>query len=149
MSSRLSLVLFLVLCVGGGLVIGFVTRPGEWYEMLQKPLFQPPSWLFAPVWTTLYILIGIAGWRVWRAGLPRAQALWWGQLALNFAWSPLFFAAHLIAPALAVIITLLLVILAFIARTWPRDRLSAVLFLPYAAWVGFASALNGAIWALN
>ena len=88
----LVLLAFLVLVVGGGLLIGFLTLPGAWYEALQKPSFNPPNWLFGPAWTTLYVLIAIAGWRVWlrdRAG--SLMKLWWLLLALNFLWSPVFF----------------------------------------------------------
>jgi tryptophan-rich sensory protein len=143
-------ILFFALVVGGGLAIGFMTAPGEWYAGLAKPSFNPPAWVFAPVWTVLYILIAIAGWRIWqhdRSGWP--MRLWWAQLALNFAWSPVFFAAHLIGLALIVILLLLAAILAFIATAWRQDRAAAWLFAPYAAWVAFASVLNGAIWMLN
>jgi tryptophan-rich sensory protein len=92
------LILFLVLVMGGGVAIGFLTAPGEWYAGLAKPSFNPPNWLFGPVWTLLYLLIAVAGWRVFesdRGGWP--MKLWWAQLALNFLWSPVFFAAHQIS----------------------------------------------------
>ena len=146
----LVLLAFLVLVVGGGLLIGFLTLPGAWYEALQKPSFNPPNWLFGPAWTTLYVLIAIAGWRVWlrdRAG--SLMKLWWLQLALNFLWSPVFFGLQLIAPALLVVAAMLVSILAFIGIAWQRDRLAALLFVPYAAWVAFATLLNAAIWQLN
>lgn len=150
MRLSLPLFLFVALSVGGGLLIGAFNMPGEWYAALEKPPFNPPGWLFGPVWTTLYILIGIAGWRVWEnARSSVSMMLWWAQMALNFAWSPLFFSLHQIAAALAVILVLLAVIVAFITLTWRRDRTAAMLFLPYAAWVGFASLLNGSILALN
>lgn len=150
MNRYAALILFLVLVAGGGLAIGFLTPPGEWYSGLVKAAFNPPNWLFAPVWTTLYVLIAIAGWRLFerdRASWP--MKLWWGQLALNFLWSPIFFAAHWIGTALAVILLMLAVILAFIATTWRQDRVAAWLFIPYAAWIGFASALNASIFVLN
>jgi tryptophan-rich sensory protein len=93
MNRIFPLILFLILVIGGGLAIGFLTAPGEWYAALAKPDFNPPNWLFAPVWTLLYILIAIAGWRVFernRNGWP--MKLWWAQLVLNFLWSPIFFA---------------------------------------------------------
>ncbi len=145
-----ALILFLILVVGGGLTIGFLTAPGAWYAGLTKPSFNPPNWLFAPVWTALYVLIGIAGWRTFerdRGGWP--MRLWWAQLALNFLWSPAFFAAHQIALALGIILLLLAAILAFIGASWRQDWVAAWLFVPYAAWVAFASALNAAILALN
>lgn len=144
------LALFLVLVVGGGLAIGFVTAPGAWYAGLAKPSFNPPAWLFGPVWTLLYVLIAVAGWRTFardRAGWP--MRLWWTQLALNFLWTPVFFAAHRIGLALLIVLLLLAAILGFIVLSWRRDRVAAWLFAPYAAWVAFASLLNAAIFALN
>lgn len=150
MRNGLSLAAFLALMLGGGTAIGFLTLPGEWYAGLEKPSFNPPNWIFAPVWTTLYVLIAIAGWRIWIKGRNSAAMwLWWVQLALNFAWSPVFFGAHQIAAALAIILALFAAILLFIANAWRRDRSAALLFAPYALWVGFASILNGALFALN
>lgn len=92
MSRIVTLVLFLVLVVGGGVLIGTATVPGEWYEALAKPAFNPPNWIFAPVWTILYVMIAVAGWRVWtRTHTAGAMAIWWLQLGLNFLWSPVFF----------------------------------------------------------
>ena len=150
MNRYVSLILFLALVLGGGLALGFLTAPGEWYAGLAKPSFNPPAWLFGPVWTMLYILIAIAGWRVWqcdRSGWP--MTLWWVQLALNFLWTPVFFAAHQIGLALVVILLMLAAILAFIVTAWRLDRVAAWLFVPYATWVAFASLLNGSIWMLN
>jgi len=89
--SARALLVFLVLVVGAGWAIGVTNLPGAWYAGLAKPAFNPPNWVFAPVWTVLYVLIAIAGWRVWtrdRAGWP--MKLWAAQLALNWAWSPVF-----------------------------------------------------------
>lgn len=150
MNRHVWLMLFLVLALGGGLASGFVAAPGEWYAALAKPPFNPPAWVFAPVWTLLYVLIAIAGWRVWqRDRRSRPMLLWWAQLALNFAWTPVFFGAHAIGLALFVILMLLAAILGFIATAWQRDRPAAWLFAPYAAWVAFAAVLNGSIWLLN
>jgi tryptophan-rich sensory protein len=150
MNRWLLLLGFLVLVIGGGLAIGYVTAPGEWYADLAKPSFNPPGWIFGPVWTVLYVLIAVAGWRTFerdRRGWP--MRLWWAQLALNFLWSPVFFAAHRIDFALVIILLLLTAILAFTASSWRQDSVAALLFAPYAAWVGFASVLNAAIFALN
>jgi translocator protein len=117
---------------------------------VRRPSFNPPAWVFAPVWVVLYALIALAGWRSFErdtSGWP--MRLWWAQLALNFLWPPVFFAAHRIGLALVVILLLLAAILAFIALSWRKDRVSAWLFVPYAAWVAFASVLNGAIFVLN
>ena len=141
---------FTVLVVGGGLLIGLLNIPGPWYQALQKPFFNPPNWLFGPAWTFLYILIAIAGWRVWlRDSAGTLMKVWWLQLVLNFLWSPLFFTLHMIGAALLVVAAMLAAILAFVALAWQRDRPSALLFIPYAAWVAFATLLNGSIWFLN
>ena len=150
MPRPVSLILFLVVVMGGGLAIGFLTAPGEWYAGLAKPSFNPPNWIFGPVWTLLYVLIGVAGWRTFehdRNGAP--MKLWWAQLVLNFSWSPVFFAAHRIGLALVVVLLLLAAIVAFIVISWRQDRVAAWLFAPYAAWVAFASVLNGSILRLN
>jgi tryptophan-rich sensory protein len=150
LTRYVALIPFLVLVVGGGLVLGGLTTPGAWYAGLAKPSFNPPAWLFGPVWTVLYVFIAIAGWRVWqrdRGGLP--MKFWWAQLALNFLWTPVYFGAHQIGLAFVVILLMLAAILAFIVTAWRLDRVAAGLFVPYAAWVAFASVLNGTIWALN
>lgn len=145
-----SLILFLGAVIVGGAVIGILTAPGPWFADLAKPPFNPPSWIFAPVWTTLYLFIAIAGWRQWQidpAGV--AMKAWFAQMLLNFIWSPLFFVAHRMDLALIVILLMLAAIVSFIATTWRMDRISALLFLPYAAWVAFASLLNGSLLGLN
>jgi translocator protein len=98
----------------------------------------------------LYVLIAIAGWRIWR--LPRtggAMTAWWVQLGFNFLWSPVFFTLQNIGLALAVIVAMLVAIIAFMVLARPHDRIAALLFAPYAAWVAFATLLNGAIFLLN
>ena len=148
--SWLLLAAFIVVVVGVGGLIGTQSIPGAWYQGLQKPPFNPPNWVFGPVWFTLYVMIGIAGWRIWmrdRAGM--SMKLWFGQMLLNWAWSPVWFIAQMLWPAFAIIVVLLGLILAFIATTWRADRLAAMLFVPYAAWVGFASLLNLSIALLN
>lgn len=150
MPKFLTLILFLVLTVGGGALIGATNAAGEWYAALDKPPFNPPSWVFSPVWTTLYVLIAIAGWRVWsKARTAGAMTAWWLQLGLNFLWPPVFFTLQNLALALVVIIAMLAAIFAFIALTWYRERLAALLFVPYAAWVAFAALLNASILWLN
>ncbi len=150
MSSRISLSAFVVLTVLGGLTAGLLNQPDAWYVALNKPVFNPPNWLFGPVWTALYVLIGIAGWRTWRShrhGL--AMKLWWAQMALNLSWSPAFFGAHRMGLALLVIVTMLATIVAFVLTSWRRDPPAARLFLPYGVWVAFASVLNATLLWLN
>lgn len=149
------LLAFLVICLGISVAGGAATASsvGTWYQTLQKPSFNPPNWLFAPVWTALYIMMAIAGWRVWRAhglrGARAAMALFAVQLALNLAWSFLFFGYRMIGAALIEIILLLMAILVTTVLFWKRDRLAGMLFVPYAGWVAFATILNFALWRLN
>ena len=149
MSDPLVLAAFLVVVIGGGLSIGFMTRPDAWYAGLAKPPFNPPNWVFAPAWTLLYVLIAIAGARTFEQGLGVAFGLWLAQLALNFVWSPVFFRLHRPGLALAIVAALLAVILAFIVQRWDVDLVSALLFVPYAGWVAFATLLNASIVVLN
>lgn len=148
--ALLLLGVFLAAVIGVGALIGVSTAPGEWYADLQKPPFNPPNWLFGPVWFALYVMIAIAGWRTFLhqpTGL--GMKLWYGQMLLNWLWSPTWFTLHLLWPAFIVIAAMLALIVAFIANRWSRDRLSAWLFVPYALWVGFASLLNLSIAILN
>ena len=153
--SWLSLTAFLAVCLGIAAAGGAVTAKsvGTWYQTLNKPPFTPPDWLFAPVWTMLYIGIAIAGWRVWtagrRAGTRGAMTTYSVQLALNLAWSFIFFGIHRIGAALADILLLLVAIGVNSASFRRIDRLAGWLLAPYAAWVAFASALNFALWRLN
>lgn len=150
MARYVPLLLFLALVVGGGSLIGATNAPGEWYASLDKPPFNPPDWIFGPVWTMLYVAIAVAGWRIWiKTRTGGAMTAWWVQLGLNFLWTPVFFTLHALGGALLVILVLLAAIVAFIVLTWDRDRIAALLFLPYAGWVAFATLLNASIWWLN
>lgn len=150
MNRYVSMSLFLALVLGSGLVLGFLAAPGEWYAQLTKPSFTPPGWLFGPVWAVLYVLIAVAGWRTFeRDRSGGLMKLWWLQLALNFLWTPVFFGAHQIGLALVLILLMLAVILGFIVKAWRLDPVAVWLFVPYCAWVAFASLLTGSIWALN
>ena len=151
MPFRWSLLVFLAISVGGGLLIGATNIPGEWYEALKKPPGTPPGWVFGPVWTVLYVLIGIAGWRAFemRKQYPRPVRKWSAQMGLNFAWSPTVFTFHNLVGGMVIICALWLVCAVFIACTWKRDRLSAYLFVPYLAWVSYATYLNAGLTRLN
>ncbi len=131
-------------------VAGAFTPPGAWYQTLQKPEWNPPSWIFGPVWTLLYLGMAIAAWLVWRNG-ARSGALRWYliQLALNAAWTPVFFGAHQIGAALLVILCLWLSILLTLRAFWQISRPAGLLLVPYLAWVSFATALNVTLWRLN
>jgi benzodiazapine receptor len=154
-SKRLGvLVGLLVLTMAIGAIGGLTTVDGvrTWYSTLHQPSWTPPNDVFAPVWTTLYVLIAIAGWRLYLERPRddhRARTLWWAQLALNGLWSHVFFGAHMIGAAAVIIGALWFVITFFILITWRPERLSSVLFMPYWAWVTFASSLNFAIWWMN
>ncbi|WP_411034702.1 TspO/MBR family protein [Shinella sp. BYT-45] len=141
---------FIILVLGGGLLIGAGNMPDEWYQSLAKPAFNPPNWVFAPVWSILYILIGVAGARTWLS-LRRSMAmrLWFAQLVFNFAWSPAFFGLRDPTSAMIIILGLFVCVIGFIIASWRQDRTAAFLFLPYLAWVAFATALNAAILVLN
>lgn len=143
-------IVFIVVVVAIGALIGVNTAPGEWYQSLDKPWFNPPNWIFGPVWTTLYVMIAIAGARTWlRSRMGGRMQLWGSQMLLNFLWSPIFFGMHSPPAALIVIIPMLICIIAFIILTSTRDRISMWLFVPYAAWVSFATLLNASIVYLN
>jgi len=143
------LAIFMAVVVGVGFFIGLTLRPEEWYQSLEKPFFTPPNWVFGPVWTLIYILIAAAGWRVaLTEGLrSRSFGIWGVQTVLNWLWIPVFFGAHLIAPGLATILALLLVVLLFMAVV--QDRIAFWCFAPYAIWLAYASTLNSAIFLLN
>lgn len=142
---------WLVLCQLVGIVAGIFTTPGSpWFAALNKPSWNPPNWVFAPVWTTLYALMGIAVWRVWRLGShPGAVRLFLVQLALNFAWSFLFFNAEAPAIAFAELLVLWVAIVATVLAFRRADAVAAALLLPYLAWTTFAAFLNAAIVRLN
>ncbi len=124
--------------------------PGPWYEALTKPEWTAPNWLFAPAWAILYVLIAVAGWRVYeRQGFGPALGVWFVGLALNGLWSVLMFGQHQIGLAAVDIVLLWTTVVAFIALNWRTDRIASVLFLPYLAWITYATALNTAVYVLN
>jgi len=127
--------------------------PGEWYAQLRKPAWNPPNWIFGPVWTALYTMMATAAWLVWRrGGLPGQRvplALFVAQLLLNAAWTPLFFGLRAPGLAFAGILLLWLAILATILAFWRAHRPAAALLAPYLAWVTFAAVLNHTLWRLN
>ena len=142
------------LLVGG--LSGFATARGTetWYPTLVKPFFNPPSWVFGPVWTVLYILMGVAAFLVWRKGLntdgvKAALTLFIVQMALNGLWSILFFGMQAPALAFVEIIVLWIAIVATTRAFWRLAPTAGWLMVPYLAWVSFAAVLNGSLWILN
>ena len=146
---------FILACLGIAALGGAITSlsVASWYPTLIKPAFNPPAQVFAPVWTVLYVLMAISAWRVWcqpqSARRTRALALFVVQLALNFAWSCLFFGLMAVAAAFIEIVLLWLAIVATALSFARIDRTAGWLMVPYAIWVLFAAVLNGAIWWLN
>ena len=136
--------------VGGAFTASSV---GSWYQTLQKPPFNPPDWVFAPVWTTLYIFMAIAAWLVWKpAGFKAAEtplSLFFVQLMLNVAWSWIFFGTHQPGWAFAEILVLWLAIVATTVAFFRCSKIAGWLLVPYLAWVIFAGALNFTIWRMN
>ncbi|MGC4102533.1 TspO/MBR family protein [Ferruginibacter sp.] len=139
-----------------GFVTGFITRPGVegWYAFINKPSFNPPNWVFAPIWTILYILMGIAFYIIWKTEadkrIKRTAIIFYGiQLALNFTWSLIFFSLHQPAWALADIFALQLMILLTIAWFGKISPPASWLLVPYICWVSFAAVLNYAVWKMN
>lgn len=146
----------LVACLVAGWLASAATIPniGGWYAGLEKPVFTPPNWLFAPVWTALYIVMAVAAWTVWRAdpGAPevrQALAAFFVQLVLNAAWSWAFFGLNSPVLGLLVILALIAAIVWTMHRFWIVSPGAMLLMVPYLLWVVFATALNGAIVALN
>lgn len=127
--------------------------PGPWYAALAKPPWNPPSWVFGPVWTVLYVGIAVAGWLIWRRGGMGAQrvplTLFCVQLALNAAWTPLFFGLRNLGLAFLEILLLWLAVTATLRAFSRVSRVAAYLLAPYLCWVTFAALLNFAVWQLN
>lgn len=156
LKDPLKLVVSVVICTLVGASGSFFTMvgPGSWYDQLAKPWFNPPSWLFGPVWTALYILMGVALYLIWMEGLEKPQVkaailLFALQLLLNFLWSYVFFGLQSPLLALAEIAILWLVLLATIIAFFRIRRGAAYLLIPYILWVTFAAYLNYAIFILN
>lgn len=151
----IGLFVIVALCLAVGGLGAVITTPeiNGWYRSIAKPTWNPPDWVFGPVWTTLYVLMAIAAWLVWKPlGMKEGATpltLFAIQLALNFAWSWIFFGLHQPGWAFAEIVILWLTILATIVAFFCRSRTAGWLLIPYLAWVTFAGVLNFTIWRLN
>ncbi|QQG41152.1 MAG: tryptophan-rich sensory protein [Candidatus Woesebacteria bacterium] len=126
----------------------------SWYNTLNKPFFTPPSWLFGPAWTILYILIGVSAYLIWKKGFKNNQVkeafkIFTIQLILNLLWSPIFFGAKQIFLALIVIVIMWIFIFKTIKAFAKIDKTASYLLYPYLAWVSFATVLNFFVWMLN
>lgn len=157
MNRLLKILIFVATCLGVGFISSFATQSGveTWFPTLVKPSFNPPNWVFAPVWSFLYILMGVAAGRVWdridfeRDSVKKALLFFWIQLALNALWSVLFFAMKNPLLALIEIVLLWLLIYETYVQFKKIDKIAGLLFIPYLAWVGFATILNASLWWLN
>ena len=156
MKDTYKLVISVVGCELAGIVGSAFTIPAipTWYATLNKPTFSPPNWIFGPVWTLLYFLMGLSFYLIWRKGwnnkeVKVAGKYFLAQLGLNFIWSPIFFGLKSPALALLVIIAMWALIVMTIKKFHPLSKLASYLLIPYLLWVSFASVLNTAIVILN
>lgn len=153
--GMLAVFVLAVVLVSGVGSLSSVGAVDGWYSTAERPPFVPPNWVFGPVWTVLYAGLAIAAWRLSRyrdVAPARARAalrLWWAQLAFNFAWTPVFFAAEQLWLALGVILVLDGLVAVLLVRAWRLDRFAAALLVPYLAWIGFATYLNAGFALLN
>ena len=151
----LGLIVFVIVCFVAAGVGGMVTAPNipSWYAGLTKPSWNPPNWVFGPVWSALYQGMAVAAWLVWRqggwAGAARPLTVFGTQLILNVLWSCLFFGLHRPGLAFVEVLALWALIQWTLVLFWQRSRTAGALFFPYLAWVTFASVLNFMVWRLN
>jgi len=149
-------IIAVVICELAGFIGSLFTMPSipGWYAGLTKPSFNPPGWIFGPVWTTLYALMGIAAWLVYERGLKgvnvkRALSIFTAQLIVNVLWSIMFFGAHHILGAFVLIVALWILIAATIQLFGKISKPAAILLVPYILWVSFAAVLNASLYVLN
>jgi translocator protein len=148
----LGLLAWLAFCFAAALTGLFVSMNG-WYQTLNMPSWNPPSWLFGPVWTVLYVMMAVAAWLVWKDGgwtsNRRALGAFCVQWVFNLLWTPIFFGAHRPGLAFMDIVLLWLSLAATVVLFWRARRLAGALLIPYLAWVTFAAVLNFTIWRMN
>lgn len=150
----------LIISIVGCELVGLLGTPftisaiPTWYSTLNKPIFAPPNWIFGPVWTLLYFLMGVSFYLIWRQGLQKKKArtasnYFLIQLGLNFVWSPIFFGLKSPLLALFVIIAMWVFIIITMKKFYPLSKLAMYLLIPYLVWVSFATILNASIVVLN
>jgi tryptophan-rich sensory protein len=151
-NSWFTLLLFILLCEAAGILGSVFTIKAipTWYKNLRKPSFNPPSWIFGPVWTILYLLMGISGYLILESNAKSfVLILFFVQLILNAIWTPIFFGAKKLGLAFIELAFMWLAILLTIIFSWHISTLAALLLLPYLFWVSFAGLLNFSLWQLN
>ncbi|KTC08984.1 sensory protein TspO [Pseudomonas syringae ICMP 11168] len=137
--------IFLLACCAAG-ATGIIFKPGAWYESLEKPSFTPPDWAFSVAWTTIYLLLAWAGYRLTLIpGSESVLALWAAQIALNTLWTPVFFGANRLFAAMVVLVLLWIVVAAMIVMALQLDIITGLILFPYLVWLSVAAALNFSI----
>jgi translocator protein len=156
MTNTVKLIIAIIIPLAVGATSGFFTASGvgSWYQTINKPSWNPPSWIFGPVWTTLYVMMGIALFLIWKSDAPDTQKrtamlLFAVQMVLNFFWSFIFFKQHQMGWALVEIIAMWVMILLTIFSFAPISKTAAWLLVPYISWVSFATILNYTLWKMN
>ena len=155
--NTIALIISILLAQTAGIIGSLFTAQSvtTWYVALEKPFFNPPTWVFGPVWITLYTLMGIAAYLVWKKRakqskkVRKALTLYAIQLVLNALWSIIFFGYHVMGWAVVEIVILLMAIILTPRAFWNIDKRAGWLFIPYIAWVSFASILNISLWLIN
>jgi tryptophan-rich sensory protein len=141
----MTFLIFLLAC-GAAAATGIIFKPGAWYEALQKPGFTPPNWAFPVAWTTLYVLLAWAGYRLTLLpGSETVLALWAAQIALNTLWTPVFFGAHKVLAAMVILVLLWVVVAAMVVMALQLDTVTGLILVPYLLWLSVAAALNFSI----
>jgi benzodiazapine receptor len=154
-ASIVSLIIAIIICFGAAAIGSFFTAKSvsTWYVTLNKPTWNPPSWLFGPVWTILYLMMAISIWLIWSKftfkDYPVIYSIFALQLILNVIWSGIFFGLRQPGWAVIDIAVLWILILLYVLFTWPVSKAASLLFVPYLLWVGFAGVLNFTIWRIN
>ena len=138
------LLVFLVAVVGVGAMIGIACAPDDWYRQLAKAPFNPPDWVFGPVWFALYVFLALSGWLVWmRAPRDRAMVIWMLQMLVNLLWPPTFFVLHMVWTPLALVGAMIVLTAVLFPRARRVDPWAGWCLAPYMAWLIYSAVLNG------